>query len=86
MPRRLELQLPPPPRRSRLALVASLLLHVAMLGIIAVSGWAPRLLVPASDPVVLAPLPAAGAPDRVLPRRPATHRPGLRQTPGVQPL
>lgn len=57
-----------------------------MLGIIAVSGWAPRLLVPASDPVVLAPLPAAGAPDRVLPRRPATHRPGLRQTPGVQPL
>ncbi len=86
MPRRLDLQLPPPPRRSRLAIVASLFLHAVMLGIIAVSGWVPPLIMPRSEPVVLAPLPPTGVREPVAPRAPARHRPGARRVSGVQPL
>lgn len=61
MPRRLELELPPSPRWPRLAIAASVLLHALLLwAVMAGGGWLPRLIVPAADPVVLAPLPAAG--------------------------
>jgi hypothetical protein len=87
LPRRLELELPPSPRWPRLAVAASVVLHALLLwAIMAGGGWLPRLIVPPADPVVLAPLPAAG--DRPAPLAVTAPRrlSGARRQTGTAPL
>ena len=83
---RLDLELPRPPRWSRRAIGASLLLHLLLLRVIVFSGWVPRLIVPVADPVVLAPLPATGEARTPLVMPSPAMRAGVRRLAGAQPL
>jgi hypothetical protein len=61
-------------------------LHLLLLRVIVFSGWVPQLVAPATDPVVLAPLPAAGE-TRARLKLPALPRATARQRlRGSQPL
>jgi hypothetical protein len=87
LPRHLDLQLPPSPRWPRLAVAASVLLHVLLLwAVMAGGGWLPRLIVPPADPVVLAPLPAAGERPAPLAVRAPKRTSGARRQTGAAPL
>ena len=87
MRRRLDVELPASPRWPRLAVAASVLLHGLLLwAIMAGGGWLPRIIVPAADPVVLAPLPAAGERSAPLAVTAPRRHSGVRRQTGAAPL
>ncbi len=62
-----------------------MLLHLLLLRAVLSNEWVPRLIAPAADPVVLAPLPATGEPEAPA-RLTLPRAAGIQRSRGAQPL
>ncbi len=60
LPVRFELGVPPTPRWPRLAVAASVLIHLVLLRVVVFSGWIPQNIAPPAAPVILVSLPSGG--------------------------